>query len=114
MLFELVEFVLRQDVFSQVRGTFQVTNTTPDAHSRESSGLGALGTTRGLVVLFAILALTFFLLAFGALSHNTGLARFGGVVGLITAARAWYLSIAGVLASTFDRQILPNPRMSRS
>lgn len=73
--------------------------------------LGALGTTRGLVVLFAILALTFFLLAFGALGHNTGLTKVGGVVGLITAATAWYLSIAGVLASTFGRQILPNPPM---
>jgi uncharacterized protein len=75
--------------------------------------LGSLRTTRGLAVLFAVLAITFFLLAFGALGGMTGLTRIGGVAGILTALTAWYLAVAGVLASTFGRPILPNPSLAR-
>ena len=75
--------------------------------------LGSLRTTRGLAVLFAVLAITFFLLAFGALGAMTGLTRIGGVTGILTALTAWYLAVAGVLASTFGRPILPNRPLAR-
>ena len=75
--------------------------------------LGSLRTTRGLAVLFAVLAITFFLLAFGALGAMTGLTRIGGVTGILTALTAWYLAVAGVLASTFGRPILPNRPLGR-
>jgi succinate-acetate transporter protein len=76
--------------------------------------LGALRTTGGLALLFAILAITFFLLAFGALTGMTTLTKVGGVMGLLTAGTAWYLAVAGVLASTFGRRVLPNPSLARS
>jgi uncharacterized protein len=75
--------------------------------------LGALRTTRGLAFLFAILAVTFFLLAAGALAGMSGLTKIGGVFGILTAITAWYLAMAGVLAATFGRPVLPNASMAR-
>ena len=71
--------------------------------------VGALRTTMGLAVLFAVVTVTFFLLGLGALSASPALTWMGGVLGLIAAAIAWYLCLAGVAASTFGRPILPNP-----
>ena len=76
--------------------------------------VASLRTTRGLAVLFAILTVTFIVLGLGAVSGNGGLTRVGGVIGLVTALTAWYLALAGVLASTFGRPILPNPPLYRS
>ena len=76
--------------------------------------LAALRTTRGLAVLFAVLAVTFVVLGLGALGHSAGLTQVGGVLGLVTAFTAWYLAAGGVLASTFGRPILPNPPLYRS
>jgi succinate-acetate transporter protein len=75
--------------------------------------IAALRTTLVLAVLFAILAVVFFLLSFGALASNPGLTKVGGILGLATAAVAWYLCLAGVMASTFGRPILPNPPLFR-
>jgi succinate-acetate transporter protein len=71
--------------------------------------VGALRTTMGLALLFAVVTVTFFLLGLGALSASPALTWMGGVLGLIAAAIAWYLCLAGVAASTFGRPILPNP-----
>jgi hypothetical protein len=61
------------------------------------------------VILFALLAVTFFLLGAGDLAGATGVSRLGGYFGLATAAVAWYTCAAGVLTSTFGRPPLPNP-----
>lgn len=67
-----------------------------------------------LCLLFGVLVVTFLLLAFGALGGNSGLTKTGGYLGIVTAAIAWYLCVAGVLASTFGRRVLPNPSLARS
>jgi succinate-acetate transporter protein len=59
--------------------------------------------------LFAVVAVALFLLGFGALSSSSGLTVTGGFLGIVAAAVAWYLCLAGVAASTFGRPLLPNP-----
>lgn len=76
--------------------------------------VASLRTTAGLAVLFAVLAIAFFLLAFGALGGVTALTRAGGWVGLLTAAIAWYLCLAGVLTSVVGRPVLPNRSLARA
>src|SRR3712207_2783066 len=65
--------------------------------------VAALRTTAVLVLLFTLLAATFFVLGAGDVAHNDGLTTFGGYLGLVTAAVAWYACLAGVSASTFGR-----------
>jgi succinate-acetate transporter protein len=71
--------------------------------------VASLRTTAVLALLFTLLAVTFFVLGFGDVAHNDGLTTFGGYLGLVTAAVAWYACLAGVSASTFGRVVLPNP-----
>jgi succinate-acetate transporter protein len=71
--------------------------------------LASLRTTIGLVALFALLAATFYVLGAGALGGSSGVTQFGGYLGIVTAAVAWYCCVAGVLASTFGKPVLPNP-----
>jgi succinate-acetate transporter protein len=71
--------------------------------------LASLRTTAGLVALFALLAATFYVLGAGALAGSSGVSTFGGYLGIVTAAVAWYCCVAGVLSSTFGRPVLPNP-----
>jgi succinate-acetate transporter protein len=47
------------------------------------------------------------------LASNPDLTKLGGIVGLVAAAVAWYLCLAGVMASTFGRAILPNRPLFR-
>lgn len=75
--------------------------------------IAALRTTAVLAFVFAVLAVAFFLLGLGALGPNSGLTKTGGVLGLVAAAGAWYLCLAGVAASTFGKPILPNPPLFR-
>jgi succinate-acetate transporter protein len=76
--------------------------------------IAALRTTLVLAVLFAILDVAFYLLSFGALASNPDLTKFGGILGIAAAAVAWYLCLAGVIASTFGRPILPNRPLFRA
>jgi uncharacterized protein len=76
--------------------------------------IAALRTTALLALLFAVLAVAFLLLGLGALGPNSGLTKAGGVLGIVAAAGAWYLCLAGVAASTFGRPILPNPPLFRT
>jgi succinate-acetate transporter protein len=76
--------------------------------------VGALRTTAGLALLFAVVTVTFFLLGFGALSASPSLTVMGGVLGIVAAAIAWYLCLAGVAASTFGKRVLPNPPLFKS
>ena len=75
--------------------------------------VAALRTTAVLAVVFVVLAVGLFLLGFGALGANSGLTKMGGVLGILAAVGAWYLCLAGVVASTFGRPILPNPPLFR-
>ena len=75
--------------------------------------VAALRTTAILALLFAIVAVALFSLAFGAMAASPGLTQLGGVLGIVAAGVAWYLCLAGVVASTFGRPILPNPPLFR-
>ena len=71
--------------------------------------LASVRTTIGLVALFALLAATFYVLGAGDLGGSSGVTTFGGYLGIVTAAVAWYCCVAGVLSSTFGKPMLPNP-----
>ena len=51
--------------------------------------------------------LTFALLTIGELGPSNTWHQIGGWTGVATAIAAWYTALAGVLRSTFKRQILP-------
>ncbi len=55
---------------------------------------------------FLTLELTEILLFIGAFSDSTNLTKVGGVVGVITAAVAWYTSAAGVMNGLAGRPVL--------
>jgi succinate-acetate transporter protein len=75
--------------------------------------LASFRTTAALVLLFALLAATFYFLGVGALNTSENVTRIGGWLGIITAAVAWYTALAAVMSSTFGRAVLPNPPLSR-
>jgi succinate-acetate transporter protein len=56
---------------------------------------------------FLTLELTEVVLAIGVLGGNANIVKIGGIIGIITAAAAWYTSAAGVGAGVTGRQILP-------
>jgi len=74
--------------------------------------IASFRTTAGLVLLFALLAATFYVLGFAKVNDSSGLGHFGGWLGIITAVVAWYCALAGVVSSTFGRELLPNPPMT--
>lgn len=59
--------------------------------------LGCLRSSIGLIALFFMLDLTFLLLMVGNLNGHAGIVKGGGACGLITAAIAWYVALAGLL-----------------
>jgi succinate-acetate transporter protein len=69
--------------------------------------VAATRVSGAVLVVFALLTLTFFLLAIGEFTESTGWHKFGGYVGLLTALAAWYASFAGVTNFTFKRTVLP-------
>jgi len=69
--------------------------------------IGTLRLNGALIAVFGLLTVTFFFLFLGEYNASSGLTKFGGYLGLITALLAWYTSFAGVLANTFKRQVLP-------
>ncbi len=60
-----------------------------------------------LMLVFTALVPTFFLLAAGDLTGNGGLTVFGGYLGLVTAALAFYLAGAEVINESWGRVVLP-------
>ena len=76
--------------------------------------VASLRTTGAVALVFALLAVTFFLLAIGDSGNNSDVTHAGGWVGLATAIAAWYASFAGVLNSTFGRVVLPVMPLSRA
>jgi uncharacterized protein len=75
--------------------------------------LASFRTTTALVALFLLLAATFYFLGFGNLGGSATVVKIGGYLGIVTAAVAWYAALAGVMASTFGRPVLPNPPLNR-
>ena len=75
--------------------------------------VAALRTTAVLAALFAVVTVVFVLLALGAINASAGLTTAGGILGIVAAALAWFLCLAGVAASTFGKPILPNPPLFR-
>jgi uncharacterized protein len=75
-----------------------------------------IGSTRvsgAVALVFLLLTLTFLFLALGKLTQSatatssTGLYKFGGWLGILTALAAWYASFAAVTNFTFKRTVLP-------
>ncbi len=69
----------------------------------------SLSGVRALQVVFLLLFLTFFLLAFGAWgwAGGTALTRLGGWLGVLTAIAAIYTSAAIVINANFKRTVVP-------
>jgi succinate-acetate transporter protein len=73
--------------------------------------IASLRTSVALVLVFATLTATFFLLAYGDLAKVESMEKYGGWMGILTAILAWYASMAAVVESTFGKAILPNPSL---
>ncbi|MGF1430979.1 acetate uptake transporter [Kitasatospora sp. LaBMicrA B282] len=69
--------------------------------------VAAVRVSGAVLAVFAVLTITFAVLAAGAFGPSTSATKAGGWLGLVDAALAWYASFAGVTAYTFKRQILP-------
>ena len=75
--------------------------------------IASLRTTAAIATVFALLAVTFFLLGIGNAGAHTNIIKAGGWVGLATAAAAWYASFAAVTNSTFGRIVMPVRPLNR-
>ncbi len=60
-----------------------------------------------VMVVFLLLAITFFVLAAGAYTSNTTINHIGGYIGILTAIAAWYASASSIINESFGRQVLP-------
>jgi succinate-acetate transporter protein len=75
--------------------------------------IASLRTTGAVAVTLLLLTITLFILGIGYASltgtHNltNGTIKLGGWFGIVTAASAWYVAFAAVMASTFGRDVLP-------
>jgi succinate-acetate transporter protein len=69
--------------------------------------IAAIRVSGAVLVVFVLLTLTFLLLAIGNFASSSGILHVGGYVGILTALAAFYTSAAGVVNSTWKRQILP-------
>jgi uncharacterized protein len=69
--------------------------------------VAATRVSGAVLAVFALLTLTFFLLAIGEFLASDGWTKFGGYVGIATALAAWYASFAGVSNFTFKRTVMP-------
>lgn len=93
----------------------------PAAQAHEATGLfllawtiftvymlvASMRTTAVIAFVFATLTVTFVALTVGALGNHPDVTKAGGWLGLITAALAWYGSMAGVTNATWGRTVLP-------
>lgn len=69
--------------------------------------VASLRTTGAIALVFALLAVTFFLLGIGDAGAHESITKAGGWFGLATAVAAWYASFAAVTNSTFGRTVMP-------
>jgi succinate-acetate transporter protein len=75
--------------------------------------VASLRTTGAVALVFFLLAITYILLAAGNSGNHVNVIKWGGYIGLATAAAAWYASFAAVMNSTFGRTVLPVVPLSR-
>jgi succinate-acetate transporter protein len=68
--------------------------------------LWSLFVNKAVLAVFFTLEITELLLFIGNFAHTTNLVKAGGIVGVITAACAWYTSAAGVVNGMAGRHIL--------
>jgi uncharacterized protein len=69
--------------------------------------IASLRTTAAISLVFLLLTATYVLLGIGNAGAHTNIVKWGGYVGLATAAAAWYASFAAVTNATFKRIVLP-------
>jgi succinate-acetate transporter protein len=69
--------------------------------------LAALRVTVAVFGVFLTLEITEILLAYGFLQNSSDVIKWGGYLGVVTAAVAWYTSFAGVANSLSSRPVLP-------
>jgi len=74
--------------------------------------IGTFRINAGLIVVFALLLVTFILLTIGDLQGGAEgpgaiYAKLGGYVGILTAIAAWYVAAADVINDTYGRTVLP-------
>ncbi|MDP9118278.1 MAG: acetate uptake transporter [Actinomycetota bacterium] len=77
--------------------------------------IAATRVSGAVLAVFVFLTLTFIALAIGEFAHNAastspvpdGWTKLGGWLGLVTAAFAWYASLAGVMNATAKRIVFP-------
>ena len=74
--------------------------------------VASLRTSAAVAVVFLLLAATFYFLGFGEWTTMTWVGKTGGWLGIATAGAAWYAAMAAVTASTFGRQVFPNPSLA--
>jgi succinate-acetate transporter protein len=75
--------------------------------------IASLRTTGAIALVFILLAATFLLLGIGNAGAHPNIVKWGGYVGLATAAAAWYASFAAVTNATFARTVLPVKPLAR-
>ncbi|HEX4471256.1 MAG TPA: acetate uptake transporter [Nocardioides sp.] len=70
--------------------------------------VAAVKVNMAVLGVFVLLTITFLALSIGWFDDvSTGWIKLGGYLGLATALVAWYASFAGVVASTWGREVLP-------
>jgi uncharacterized protein len=69
--------------------------------------LWSMGVNAAVFSVFLTLEATEIILFAGFFSGSTGVVKFGGYVGVLTALVAWYTSAAGVANNQFGRVVLP-------
>ncbi len=69
--------------------------------------LWSLFVSKAVLAVFLTLEATLLLLFIGNFASNTNIIRAGGIVGIVTAACAFYTSAAGVINGMAGRQFLP-------
>ena len=69
--------------------------------------IGTLRSTIALMVVFALLLVTFILLTLAEFGLGSGFGTAGGWVGIATALAAWYTAMAGISMSTKSKYQLP-------
>ena len=69
--------------------------------------IATLKLSRGLQVIFAALAVLFFLLALGDITGNQTITIIAGYEGIFTGLAAMYVGLAEVINETYKRSVLP-------
>jgi hypothetical protein len=69
--------------------------------------IAALRVSGAVLLVFALLTVTFILLAIGDSGTSASATHWGGYLGVATAIAAWYASFASVINSTFGKTVAP-------